>query len=145
VGPGHRRRGGSRSGCRPGRRRAAEVRAEFLRGSRTPDRVVFRDELPTNATGKLLRREIIDSLATPKPKSKGIQHDQKRHSAYRGQVCDTRSSRQGRDSLDDLRCGGHPMVAMDADKSGGAPTRRSPTGNAMGQALRRRDRRPRFW
>jgi acyl-CoA synthetase (AMP-forming)/AMP-acid ligase II len=34
----------------------------FLRGSRTPDRVVFRDELPTNATGKLLRREIVESL-----------------------------------------------------------------------------------
>ena len=35
---------------------------KFLRGSRTPDRVVFRDELPTNATGKLLRREIVRSL-----------------------------------------------------------------------------------
>jgi acyl-CoA synthetase (AMP-forming)/AMP-acid ligase II len=34
----------------------------FLRGSRTPDRIVFRDALPTNATGKLLRREIIESL-----------------------------------------------------------------------------------
>jgi acyl-CoA synthetase (AMP-forming)/AMP-acid ligase II len=34
----------------------------LLRGSRTPDRVVFRDTLPTNATGKLLRREIIASL-----------------------------------------------------------------------------------
>ncbi|TPG37323.1 class I adenylate-forming enzyme family protein [Mycolicibacterium hodleri] len=33
-----------------------------LRGSRTPDRVVFRDVLPTNATGKLLRREIIEDL-----------------------------------------------------------------------------------
>jgi acyl-CoA synthetase (AMP-forming)/AMP-acid ligase II len=33
-----------------------------LRGSRTPDRVVFRDELPTNATGKILRREIVESL-----------------------------------------------------------------------------------
>ncbi|MBW0016346.1 MAG: long-chain fatty acid--CoA ligase [Mycobacterium sp.] len=33
-----------------------------LRGSRTPDRVVFRDELPTNATGKVLRREIIQEL-----------------------------------------------------------------------------------
>lgn len=33
-----------------------------LRGSRTPDRVVFRDQLPTNATGKLLRREIIETL-----------------------------------------------------------------------------------
>jgi acyl-CoA synthetase (AMP-forming)/AMP-acid ligase II len=42
-----------------------ELRAyarKFLRGSRTPDRVVFRDELPTNATGKLLRRDIVDSL-----------------------------------------------------------------------------------
>jgi long-chain acyl-CoA synthetase len=33
-----------------------------LRGSRTPDRVVFRDELPTNATGKVLRREIVGDL-----------------------------------------------------------------------------------
>lgn len=33
-----------------------------LRGSRTPDRVVFRDELPTNATGKILRRELVDEL-----------------------------------------------------------------------------------
>jgi len=37
------------------------VRAQ-LRGSRTPDRVVFRDELPTNATGKVLRRELIAEL-----------------------------------------------------------------------------------
>ena len=34
-----------------------------LRGSRTPDRVVFRDELPTTATGKVLRREIIENCA----------------------------------------------------------------------------------
>ncbi|WP_421842802.1 class I adenylate-forming enzyme family protein [Mycobacterium sp.] len=34
-----------------------------LRGSRTPDQVVFRDELPTTATGKVLRREIIEWLA----------------------------------------------------------------------------------
>jgi acyl-CoA synthetase (AMP-forming)/AMP-acid ligase II len=33
-----------------------------LRGSRTPDRVVFRDELPTNATGKVLRRELVAEL-----------------------------------------------------------------------------------
>ena len=33
-----------------------------LRGSRTPDRVVFRDELPTTPTGKVLRREIIEGL-----------------------------------------------------------------------------------
>jgi acyl-CoA synthetase (AMP-forming)/AMP-acid ligase II len=33
-----------------------------LRGSRTPDWVVFRDELPTNATGKVLRRELVNDL-----------------------------------------------------------------------------------
>jgi acyl-CoA synthetase (AMP-forming)/AMP-acid ligase II len=33
-----------------------------LRGSRTPDRVVFRDELPTNTTGKILRRQLVDEL-----------------------------------------------------------------------------------
>ncbi|AKS33175.1 class I adenylate-forming enzyme family protein [Mycolicibacterium goodii] len=33
-----------------------------LRGSRTPDRVVFRAELPTNATGKVLRRQLVDEL-----------------------------------------------------------------------------------
>jgi acyl-CoA synthetase (AMP-forming)/AMP-acid ligase II len=38
------------------------VRAH-LRGSRTPDRVVFRDELPTNATGKVLRRELVDEYS----------------------------------------------------------------------------------
>ncbi|BBY93606.1 AMP-dependent ligase [Mycobacterium gallinarum] len=35
---------------------------ERLRGSRTPDRVVFRGQLPTNATGKVLRRQIVDEL-----------------------------------------------------------------------------------
>lgn len=33
-----------------------------LRGSRTPDRVVFRTELPTNATGKVLRRELVHEV-----------------------------------------------------------------------------------
>jgi acyl-CoA synthetase (AMP-forming)/AMP-acid ligase II len=33
-----------------------------LRGSRTPDRVVFRDELPATATGKILRRELVEEL-----------------------------------------------------------------------------------
>lgn len=44
---------------------AEELRAfarTMLRGSRTPDRIVFRDVLPTTATGKVLRREIVDSL-----------------------------------------------------------------------------------
>ncbi|MBO0677942.1 long-chain fatty acid--CoA ligase [Mycolicibacterium sp. S2-37] len=35
---------------------------KHLRGSRTPDRVVFRHELPTNATGKVLRRELIEEF-----------------------------------------------------------------------------------
>ncbi|MHA7664874.1 class I adenylate-forming enzyme family protein [Mycolicibacterium sp. HS_4_1] len=34
-----------------------------LRGSRTPDRVVFRDELPTSPTGKVLRRELVGELS----------------------------------------------------------------------------------
>jgi acyl-CoA synthetase (AMP-forming)/AMP-acid ligase II len=34
-----------------------------LRGSRTPDRVVFRDELPTTATGKILRRALVEELS----------------------------------------------------------------------------------
>jgi acyl-CoA synthetase (AMP-forming)/AMP-acid ligase II len=32
---------------------------ERLRGSRTPDEVVFRDELPYTPTGKLLRRQLV--------------------------------------------------------------------------------------
>jgi len=33
-----------------------------LRGSRTPDRIVFREELPTTPTGKVLRRQLIADL-----------------------------------------------------------------------------------
>ncbi len=40
-----------------------------LRGSRTPDRVVFRDELPTTATGKVLRRELVEGLRSQRPVS----------------------------------------------------------------------------
>jgi acyl-CoA synthetase (AMP-forming)/AMP-acid ligase II len=39
-----------------------EFARRTLRGSRTPDRIVFRDELPTTPTGKVLRREIVESL-----------------------------------------------------------------------------------
>lgn len=42
------------------------VRAR-LRGSRTPDRVVFRTELPTNAAGKVLRRELVSELNDKEP------------------------------------------------------------------------------
>ncbi|CAN5119967.1 fatty acid--CoA ligase family protein [soil metagenome] len=41
----------------------AYVRGQ-LRGSRTPDRVVFVDELPVNATGKVVRRELVAHLQT---------------------------------------------------------------------------------
>ena len=37
---------------------------ERLRGSRTPDEVVLRHELPYSATGKLLRRTLIAELTT---------------------------------------------------------------------------------
>lgn len=37
------------------------VRAQ-LRSSRTPDRIVFHEELPTNATGKVLRRKLAAEL-----------------------------------------------------------------------------------
>lgn len=36
-----------------------------LRGSRTPDRVVFRAELPATPTGKILRRELVAELTAP--------------------------------------------------------------------------------
>lgn len=39
------------------------VRQE-LRGSRTPDQVVFRDRLPTTATGKILRRQLVDDTCS---------------------------------------------------------------------------------
>jgi acyl-CoA synthetase (AMP-forming)/AMP-acid ligase II len=38
---------------------------ERLRGSRTPDDVVFRDELPVTPTGKLLRRTLVAELSQP--------------------------------------------------------------------------------
>jgi acyl-CoA synthetase (AMP-forming)/AMP-acid ligase II len=43
------------------------VRAR-LRGSRTPDRVVFRDDLPVSPTGKVLRRQLTEELnSSPVP------------------------------------------------------------------------------
>ena len=38
-----------------------------LRGSRTPDQVIFRAELPYTPTGKLLRRELVAELAPVPP------------------------------------------------------------------------------
>ncbi|MBM7368874.1 class I adenylate-forming enzyme family protein [Gordonia hydrophobica] len=47
---------------------AEELRAyvrERLRGSRTPDQVIFLDALPVTATGKILRKNIIADIAEP--------------------------------------------------------------------------------
>ncbi|QLL07916.1 class I adenylate-forming enzyme family protein [Mycobacterium vicinigordonae] len=52
-----------RGGVEPDPEELREFVRKSLRGSRTPDRVVFRDELPTTPTGKILRREIIEELA----------------------------------------------------------------------------------
>ena len=35
---------------------------ERLRGSRTPDRVVFLDDLPATATGKILRKKVVEDI-----------------------------------------------------------------------------------
>ncbi len=51
-----------RTGTTPDPHELREYVRGQLRGSRTPDRVVFRDELPTNATGKVLRRELVAEL-----------------------------------------------------------------------------------
>jgi acyl-CoA synthetase (AMP-forming)/AMP-acid ligase II len=51
-----------RPGAEPDAEELREHVRKSLRGSRTPDRVVFRDELPTTPTGKVLRREIIEGL-----------------------------------------------------------------------------------
>jgi len=51
-----------RPGAEPDPEELREHVRKSLRGSRTPDRVVFRDELPTTPTGKVLRREIIQTL-----------------------------------------------------------------------------------
>lgn len=50
------------SGAEP---KAEELRAfarRRLRGSRTPDRIVFREAVPTTPTGKVLRRQILEDL-----------------------------------------------------------------------------------
>jgi len=57
----------------PGADPCADELREFarkrLRGSRTPDRIEFREHLPTTATGKVLRREIVESLQPVKVRS----------------------------------------------------------------------------
>ncbi|MFD5176685.1 class I adenylate-forming enzyme family protein [Nocardia sp. NPDC058379] len=50
-------------GAAPDPERLREHVRANLRGSRTPDRVVFRTDLPTNPTGKILRRDLVDELS----------------------------------------------------------------------------------
>jgi acyl-CoA synthetase (AMP-forming)/AMP-acid ligase II len=53
--------------ARPGTT-AAELTAfvrERLRGSRTPDEIIFRDELPYTDTGKIMRKALVARLRTP--------------------------------------------------------------------------------
>jgi acyl-CoA synthetase (AMP-forming)/AMP-acid ligase II len=50
------------SGASPDPDDLREYARRFLRGSRTPDRVVLREQLPTTPTGKVLRRELINEL-----------------------------------------------------------------------------------
>ncbi|MDH6245218.1 fatty acid--CoA ligase family protein [Mycobacterium sp. OTB74] len=54
------------SGTEPSPEELREFVRGQLRGSRTPDRVVFRGELPTNATGKVLRRDLVRDLTPSK-------------------------------------------------------------------------------
>jgi acyl-CoA synthetase (AMP-forming)/AMP-acid ligase II len=51
-------------GTEPEPEELREFARRTLRGSRTPDRIVFRDDVPTTPTGKVLRREILDDLLT---------------------------------------------------------------------------------
>lgn len=44
-----------------------------LRGSRTPDRIVFRSELPTTPTGKVLRRELVTEFEALHTNAEGAQ------------------------------------------------------------------------
>ena len=50
------------AGAAPAPEQLREFARGTLRGSRTPDRIVFRAELPTTPTGKVLRREILEDL-----------------------------------------------------------------------------------
>lgn len=50
------------AGAAPAPEQLREFARTTLRGSRTPDRIVFRDRLPVTPTGKILRREILDDL-----------------------------------------------------------------------------------
>ncbi|MEV8546875.1 class I adenylate-forming enzyme family protein [Streptomyces sp. NPDC051572] len=49
-------------GADPDEEQLRQYVRERLRGSRTPDRVVFQETLPTTATGKILRKDIVAGI-----------------------------------------------------------------------------------
>jgi acyl-CoA synthetase (AMP-forming)/AMP-acid ligase II len=54
---------------KPGTQPDADTLREFtrerLRSSKTPDEIIFLPELPTTATGKVLRRKLVDLVSSP--------------------------------------------------------------------------------
>ena len=119
MGPDHRRVVVPHDGATPNPDELREHVRKSLRGSRTPDRVVFREELPTTATGKVLRRELFDSINT------GAEHD-KNGTRLQSQVCDTQVIVvRSADSLDDLRAGGVPMIPIGSEDPGKSSELRS--------------------
>ena len=113
----------------------AFVRAR-LRGSRTPDLVVVRADLPYGPTGKIVRRELIQQTMcafgkqgelTPMKLSVG--------SRVRSQVCSSQSVvvRCGTGDYA-LTCGGHELVPMDAPVDSDLVLRqKTETGNLVGK------------
>jgi acyl-CoA synthetase (AMP-forming)/AMP-acid ligase II len=63
---------------------AAEALREFvrarIRGSRTPDRIIVRGELPQTATGKVLRRQLVEELSGAP--DEGDRHDRTHPSGH---------------------------------------------------------------
>jgi acyl-coenzyme A synthetase/AMP-(fatty) acid ligase len=52
-----------RDGCEASEDELRDLVRTKLRSTKTPERIAFRDELPFNETGKLLRRVLRDELA----------------------------------------------------------------------------------
>ncbi len=123
------------TGVDPDPEELREFVRKSLRGSRTPDRVVFRDELPTTATGKVFagrssRPSPIARRTGPAVSDQGRKSMIKNGTRLASQVCDTQVIVvRSADSLDDLRCGGAPMVPIGGERSGEldphSPTARS--------------------
>ena len=106
-----------------------------LRGSRTPDRVVFRDELPATRRAKFFAATLSKSFALrPTVTGPRIEIMIKNGSRLASQVCDTQVIIvPSADSLDDsLRPA--PMVELNAESSGALDPAFA-DGSVDGQAL----------